>query len=83
MEAIKSVEYEVDKVLRLFLTCRDNCNNKIDQLIETVEKAKQEIMKSTERRYPTERLSGIPDTETISLTNEFISHTNNRKSSRP
>lgn len=59
MEAIKSVEYEVDKVLRLFSTCRDNCNIKIDQLIETVEKAKQEIIKSTERKYPIQRLREI------------------------
>uniref|UniRef100_A0A6G1SEN6 Protein RMD5 A n=1 Tax=Aceria tosichella TaxID=561515 RepID=A0A6G1SEN6_9ACAR len=43
MEALKSVENEVDKVLRLFSTCRDSCNNKIDQLIQTVEQAKKDI----------------------------------------
>lgn len=43
MDAIKNVENEVDKVLRLFTTCRDSCNSKIDQLIEIVEKARQDI----------------------------------------
>lgn len=51
MDAIKSVENEVDKVLRLFSTCRGICNNKIDQLIATVEKSKQEIINSTSRKY--------------------------------
>lgn len=43
MDAIKNVENEVDKVLRLFSTCRDSCSSKIDQLIEIVEKAKQDV----------------------------------------
>jgi translation initiation factor 2B subunit (eIF-2B alpha/beta/delta family) len=52
MDAIKSVENEVDKVLRLFATCRESCNSKIDQLIESVEKAKQEIDRLSTRKYP-------------------------------
>lgn len=51
MEAIKSVENEVDKVLRLFSDCRDKCTNTIDQLIDIVEKSKQEMIKLTERKY--------------------------------
>lgn len=43
MDAIKGVENEVDKVLRLFSTCRDTCNNQIDQLIQSVEQAKKDI----------------------------------------
>lgn len=51
MDAIKSVENEVDKVLRLFSTCKENCNGKIDQLINIVEKSKQELLNSTDRKY--------------------------------
>lgn len=43
MDAIKNVENEVDKVLRLFATCRNSCNSKIDQLMEIIEKAKQDL----------------------------------------
>lgn len=51
MDAIKSVENEVDKVLRLFSTCRGICSSKIDQLIETVERSKQELINLTSRKY--------------------------------
>lgn len=51
MDAIKSVENEVDKVLDMFSTCRGSCNGKIDQLIATVEKSKQELLNSTSRKY--------------------------------
>jgi len=44
MTAITNVENEVDKVLRLFSACRDNCNNKINQLIDIVEESKQELI---------------------------------------
>lgn len=51
MDAIKSVENEVDKVLDMFSTCRGSCNGKIDQLVATVEKSKQELINSTSRKY--------------------------------
>lgn len=51
MDAIKSVENEVDKVLRLFSTCKDSCGNKIDQLIELVEKTTQEIERLSTRKF--------------------------------
>ena len=51
MDAIKSVENEVDKVLRLFSDCRDSCNNKINQLIELVERAKENVDSTSSRKY--------------------------------
>lgn len=51
MDAIKNVENEVDKVLRLFSTCRETCNSKIDQLINIVEKSKLELNNLTNRKY--------------------------------
>lgn len=51
MDALKSVENEVDKVLRLFSNCRDNNDTKIDHLIEMLKKAKQDIDKQTIRKY--------------------------------
>ena len=51
MDAIKGVESEVDKVLRLFSTCRDSCNNKIDQLIQSVEQAKKDIEALSSRKF--------------------------------
>lgn len=50
MDAIKSVENEVDKVLRLFSSCRDNNDRKIEHLIDLLQKAKQDIEKQTNRK---------------------------------
>lgn len=51
MEAIKSVENEVDKVVRLFSSCKENCDNEIDNLIKVVKEAKQELESLTSRKY--------------------------------
>lgn len=43
MDAIKNVENEVDRVLRLFTNCKDNCHSQIDQLLDLVDKSQKEI----------------------------------------
>lgn len=67
MDAIKSVENEVDKVLRLFSTCKETCDNKIDHLIKLVEKNKQEIANSSNCKY--DNIRSVNDCNTI--TNKY------------
>lgn len=43
MDSIANVETEVDHVLQLFASCRESCSQKIDQLINKVEKLKRDI----------------------------------------
>lgn len=43
MDAIRSVETEVDNVLRLFSNCKQNCSSEIDKLLEMVDQSRQEL----------------------------------------
>ena len=51
MDAITSVENEVDKVLRLFSDCREFCNKQFDQLIELLRKTMVDIDESSDSKY--------------------------------
>lgn len=47
MDAIKSVENEVDKVLTSFETCLDSSNNKIDEILNIVNTSRWKINNET------------------------------------
>lgn len=62
MDAIKNVEAEVDKVLRLFSSYRGVCENEIDKAIEFVETSKRELNALANGEYHTQLIYFIsPD----------------------
>lgn len=51
MDAVKSVENEVDKVSRLFSDCRNSCAIRIDQSAELLEKLKRDLVANMSCEY--------------------------------
>lgn len=57
MDAIKSVDNEVDKVLTSFESCLESSNNKIDEILNIVNTSKWKINNETKGKHSNTSIS--------------------------